>query len=331
MTPSISFEVDRREKVIKIPNSALRFFPQVQRVRKEDQPLLEGRASESQQQEQAPDMTLSAQERAEARRKRSRRHVWMQEGAKLRAIEVRTGLSDSQFTELVSGELKLGDKLVIGIQPAVTTGDNDDSGSNTRRLRRTTMILFSPFALLSALAKNKARAGLTVLGVVIGIAAVTAMVSIGQLPAALVRGQFESIGTNVIVVFPGNQRQGGVRQGLVPTLTASDSDAMAKECPRCGQHAAGRGPGPYHLRQHELQPPRCVWRRDRLSHRRKLDTGQRGFFTDRDISASAKVCVIGHTLVAKLFQTSDPINQTIREKIPSASSASCRPKRQHGR
>src|SRR5436190_373895 len=84
---------------------------------------------------------------------------------------------------------------------------------------------------LRALAKNKLRAGLTVLGVVIGIAAVTAMVSIGQSASELVRGQFESIGTTVIVVFPGNQRQGGVRQGLVPTLTAADSDAIAKECP----------------------------------------------------------------------------------------------------
>jgi len=121
MTASISFEVDRRDKVIKVPNSALRFFPQAQHVRKEDKPLLEGKASEKEQQEQAPDVTLSAQERADVRRKRSRRHVWMQDGSKLRAIEVQTGLSDSQFTELVSGDLKLGDKLVIGIQPAVTT------------------------------------------------------------------------------------------------------------------------------------------------------------------------------------------------------------------
>src|SRR6187549_868262 len=84
---------------------------------------------------------------------------------------------------------------------------------------------------LRALGKNKLRAGLTVLGVVIGIAAVTAMVSIGQSASELVRGQFESIGTNVIVVFPGNQQRGGVRQGLVQTLTASDSDAIGEECP----------------------------------------------------------------------------------------------------
>ncbi|MEO8499017.1 MAG: ABC transporter permease, partial [Planctomycetota bacterium] len=82
-----------------------------------------------------------------------------------------------------------------------------------------------------ALAKNKMRAGLTVLGVVIGIAAVTTMVSIGQSASGLVQGQFELLGTNVILVFPGSQRRGGVQQGLSMTLTAEDSDAINAECP----------------------------------------------------------------------------------------------------
>jgi HlyD family secretion protein len=117
MTPSISFEVDRREDVIKVPNSALRFFPQAQHVRDKDKPLLEGR-SDSQENEQSTETSLSAEERATTRRKRNRRHVWLQDGTKLRAVEVETGLSDSHFTELIVGELKAGDKLVIGIQPA---------------------------------------------------------------------------------------------------------------------------------------------------------------------------------------------------------------------
>ena len=84
---------------------------------------------------------------------------------------------------------------------------------------------------LRALFKNKMRAGLTILGVVIGIAAVTTMVSIGQSASGLVQGQFESLGTNVIVVFPGSRRQGGVRQSNIPTLTARDSNAIGLECP----------------------------------------------------------------------------------------------------
>lgn len=116
MTASISFEVDRRTSTIKIPNSALRFFPQARHVRTEDKKLIEGKNEETEKQEQEG-VRLSAEQRSEARRKRNRRHVWKQEGSKLRAVEVQVGLSDSQYTELVSGELKVGDKLVIGIQP----------------------------------------------------------------------------------------------------------------------------------------------------------------------------------------------------------------------
>ncbi len=84
---------------------------------------------------------------------------------------------------------------------------------------------------LRALAKNKMRAGLTILGVVIGIAAVTTMVSIGQSASQMVQGQFELLGTNVIVVIPGSRRSGGVRRSGMPTLTVRDADAIRAECP----------------------------------------------------------------------------------------------------
>jgi HlyD family secretion protein len=119
MTAAISFEVDRRTDVLKIPNSALRYYPQVQHVRPQDKPLLEGRQDAEKADEELPDSGLAAKERADARKKRSRRHVWVQDGYKLRAVEVETGISDSYFTEMVSGDLKSGDALVIGIQPAV--------------------------------------------------------------------------------------------------------------------------------------------------------------------------------------------------------------------
>src|SRR6185369_10589499 len=106
MTPSISFEVDRRTDVLKIPNSALRFFPQPQHVRKEDKPLLEGKWDEQNDQQQNSEVGLSAQDRAESRKNRNRRHVWVQEGSKLRAVAVQTGLSDSKHSELVTGDLK---------------------------------------------------------------------------------------------------------------------------------------------------------------------------------------------------------------------------------
>src|SRR5205807_7436033 len=84
---------------------------------------------------------------------------------------------------------------------------------------------------LRALRTNKMRAGLTVLGVVIGIAAVTAMVSIGESAGALVQGQLQSLGTNVVIIFPGTSQSGGVRENTVVTLSARDSEAIVRECP----------------------------------------------------------------------------------------------------
>src|SRR6266436_1695570 len=84
---------------------------------------------------------------------------------------------------------------------------------------------------LRTLGKNKLRSGLTILGVVIGIAAVMTMVSIGQGASELVRNQFKSLGSNVIVVLPASRENGGVRQGLYMTLTEADIKAIATECP----------------------------------------------------------------------------------------------------
>src|SRR5579862_8601652 len=80
------------------------------------------------------------------------------------------------------------------------------------------------------LGKNKLRTGLTVLCVVIGIAAVTTMVSIGQGAGKMVSNQFEALGSNFIVVIPAPEQKGGVRQGVVNTLTAADGVAVAEEC-----------------------------------------------------------------------------------------------------
>lgn len=128
MTASLSFQVDERSEATKIPNSALRFYPEARHVRAEDQPILEGISSTlpqdsaefgGQPQSQA---AQSAQDRAETRKKRSQRHVWVAEGQKLRAIAVTIGLTDGQFTELVKGDLKPGQELVTGIQAAKPPG-----------------------------------------------------------------------------------------------------------------------------------------------------------------------------------------------------------------
>ena len=76
--------------------------------------LLQGAIWESQDPGE-PEVILSAEEKAEVRRKRNRRHVWRADGNQLRAVEITIGLVDSTYSELVSGELRKGDQLVTGI------------------------------------------------------------------------------------------------------------------------------------------------------------------------------------------------------------------------
>ena len=118
MTASLSFQVDHRDDVIKIPNAALRYYPNSKQVRPEDQPILEGQSNSGEVQDSAQpsEKSLSADERSQLRRDRNRRHVWIADGDFLRAVEVQTGLGDSQFSEMLKGDLKSGDALVVGVQ-----------------------------------------------------------------------------------------------------------------------------------------------------------------------------------------------------------------------
>src|ERR1700730_14886691 len=84
---------------------------------------------------------------------------------------------------------------------------------------------------MRALAKNKLRSGLTVLGVVIGISAVTTMVSLGQSAGHLIQDQFDNLGANVIFILPTASENAGINSGPVMTLTAADAEAIAAECP----------------------------------------------------------------------------------------------------
>ena len=168
---------------------------------------------------------------------------------------------------------------------------------------------------LRALAKNKMRASLTVLGVVIGIAAVTTMVSIGESASALVQGQFELLGTNVIVVMPGSQRRGGVRQATVPTLTADDSSAISKECSTVLASSPLVGTSGQLIYGNTNWNPKEMWGvGPEYLVVRNWELQYGGFFTDREVTSASKVCVIGQTVVAKLFQTLNPLGQTIRIK-----------------
>ncbi|QDT05422.1 Macrolide export ATP-binding/permease protein MacB [Rubripirellula lacrimiformis] len=166
---------------------------------------------------------------------------------------------------------------------------------------------------LRALLKNKMRAVLTIIGVVIGIAAVTTIVSIGQGASQLVSGEFEALGTNVVLVLPGQTRRGGVRQSGAPTLTAEDSDSIGTECPAVLASSPIVGTSGQIIYGNENWNPKEMQGvgSDYLIVRNwDLDAG--GFFSDGDIHSNAKVCVIGQTLIPKLFRTVNPLDETIR-------------------
>lgn len=166
---------------------------------------------------------------------------------------------------------------------------------------------------LRALIKNKMRAVLTIIGVVIGIAAVTTIVSIGQGASQLVSGEFEALGTNVVLVLPGQTRRGGVRQAGAPTLTAADSDAIGTECPAVLASSPIVGTAGQIIYGNQNWNPKEMQGvgADYLVVRNwKLEAG--GFFSTNDIESNAKVCVIGQTLIPELFQTVNPLDEIVR-------------------
>ena len=120
MTAKLSFQVEKKEDVLKIPKAALRFFPKSEQVREEDRKLLEGVEEKGEDDDNSTETEeeLSAKQKVTANKDRDRRHVWVLDGELLKAVEVFTGLDDNKHTELVSGEMEEGQKLVTGITPS---------------------------------------------------------------------------------------------------------------------------------------------------------------------------------------------------------------------
>jgi HlyD family secretion protein len=115
MTANISFQIDVRENVTRIPAAALRFVPPDNLLaRPEDKEHIDLKAKKKDPKE--AEEKLSAERRAEQAKARSKRVVWVQEGDKLRAIPITIGLVDGQYAELVSGDVKPGQVLVTGLE-----------------------------------------------------------------------------------------------------------------------------------------------------------------------------------------------------------------------
>ena len=116
MTASLSFQTDERAGITRIPNAALRFFPtNAKWVHKDDQKLLDG-SNWTEPEEDEEKAENSARQKHDVEKKRRKRHVWIQDGELLRAVEVELGISDSKYTELLKGGIKVKQKLVTGLK-----------------------------------------------------------------------------------------------------------------------------------------------------------------------------------------------------------------------
>jgi putative ABC transport system permease protein len=167
-----------------------------------------------------------------------------------------------------------------------------------------------------ALIRNKMRSLLTMLGIIIGVGAVIAMVAIGQGAQSSVEAQINSLGTNILMIFPGSTNQGGVRSGAGTgtTLTEDDGFAIKEQCPAVAYispmlRAGGQAVfGDYNWGT-QMQGGSV----DYLTIRDwPVETGEN--FSDQDVRAATKVCVLGQTVVTQLFGGANPIGATIRLK-----------------
>jgi HlyD family secretion protein len=116
MTANISFRVEERKDSLRVPNAALRFFPKPEHVRKEDRTILEGLVPKKDQEKTTAETIPSAAEKVAANHRRNKRHVWVIDGELLKAVEIDTGISDEKYTEVVSGDLSAGQKVVTGLE-----------------------------------------------------------------------------------------------------------------------------------------------------------------------------------------------------------------------
>jgi putative ABC transport system permease protein len=179
------------------------------------------------------------------------------------------------------------------------------------------MKLFATIEIaLSALRANRFRSILTMLGIIIGVAAVIAMVAVGSGATASVEDQISSIGSNLLIVLSGTITSSGIRlgSGQAVTLTEDDSKAIGTECPsvlaasptvRGGVQAifgnnnwatSMQGATPDYLRIRDLS----------------MAAGRA--FTDQDVDSAAKVALLGTTVAQNLFGDSDPVGQVVRIK-----------------
>jgi putative ABC transport system permease protein len=167
-----------------------------------------------------------------------------------------------------------------------------------------------------ALARNKMRSALTMLGIVIGVSAVIAMVSIGQGAQASVQEQIANVGTNLLFVGAGSQNVGGVRSGTGATssntLTVEDIEAIRREIPSVAMASPTVNTRAQMVFGNQNWNTQVQGVNEQFPQIKKWKVESGEFFTDADIRTAARVVVLGQTVVESLFPGTDPVGQMVR-------------------
>ncbi|HTG74980.1 MAG TPA: ABC transporter permease [Terriglobia bacterium] len=169
---------------------------------------------------------------------------------------------------------------------------------------------------IRALGRNKARSALTMLGIVIGVGAVIAMVSIGQGAQASVQEQIANVGTNLLFLRAGSQNVGGVQTGTDDSgsrsLKVEDIEAIRREILSVAMASPSVNARVQIIAGNQNWRTSVQGVAEQFPKIRKWSVASGRFFADTDVATAARVAVIGQTIANNLFPGMEPVGQTIR-------------------
>ena len=168
---------------------------------------------------------------------------------------------------------------------------------------------------LKAIAANKLRSFLTALGIIIGVASVIAMLAIGQGSKRSIRKQISEMGSNMIMIHPGADMRGGVRQDAsdMQTLKLEDYESIRNEAKYLAAISPSVNSSGQFIYGNNNTPSTIYGVNEDYLTIRQLQVEDGELFTDQDIKTAAKVCILGKTVVDNLFPDGgDPIGKVVR-------------------